>query len=86
VTPRYDDSGLQDRENHCIVDAKDQETYDAQWENAISLFKEEKIITITSWNEYPERTANPTMTKPQTTPTPGSYTIKQEIILRKHER
>ena len=60
VTPRYDDSRIPYRENYCIVDANlDQETYDEQWENAINLLKEEKIttITITSWNEYPERTA-----------------------------
>jgi len=60
VTPRYDDTRIPERENHCIVDANlDQGTYNAQWQNAINLFKEERIttITITSWNEYPERTA-----------------------------
>jgi hypothetical protein len=60
VTPRYDDSRIPERENHCIVDANLTEgTYDSEWQNAINLFKEGKIniITITSWNEYPERTA-----------------------------
>jgi hypothetical protein len=60
VTPRYDDSRVPDRDPVCIVDANLTEgTYDSEWQNAINLLKEEKIntITITSWNEYPERTA-----------------------------
>jgi hypothetical protein len=60
VTPRYDDSRTEDRDNYCIVDANLTEgIYDIEWENAINLLKEGKIntITITSWNEYPERTA-----------------------------
>jgi hypothetical protein len=60
VTPRYDDRNNTERDRHCIVDANLTEgIYDIEWENAINLLKEGKIntITITSWNEYPERTA-----------------------------
>jgi hypothetical protein len=60
VTPRYDDLNIQERNSHCVVDADLTEgTYDEEWKNAINLLKEEKIktIIITSWNEYPERTA-----------------------------
>jgi len=60
VTPRYDDSRIPGRNASCIVNADlTDETYSNEWQNAISLLKKEKIktITITSWNEYPERTA-----------------------------
>ena len=90
VTPRHNDSRVPERKNHCIIYTDlDQGTNDAQWENAISLFKEEKItkITITSWNEFPERTAiehhHDAVAK---NPDPGFFTTKQEIILWKHER
>jgi hypothetical protein len=59
VTPRYDDSRVEGRKP-CMVDANLTEgVYDREWENAIKLLKEGKVdtITITSWNEYPERTA-----------------------------
>jgi len=58
VTPRYDDSRV--RTPSCVVDPNlTQGIYDKEWENAIQLLKERKIdtILITSWNEYPERTA-----------------------------
>jgi hypothetical protein len=44
----------------CVVDPNlTQGTYDREWENAIQLWRDGKIdtIMITSWNEYPERTA-----------------------------
>jgi hypothetical protein len=58
VTPRYDDSRV--RTPSCVVDPNlTQGTYDNEWQNAIQLWKDGKIntIIITSWNEYPERTA-----------------------------
>jgi hypothetical protein len=58
VTPRYDDSRV--RTPSCIVDPNlTQGTYDNEWQNAIQLWQDGKIdtIMITSWNEYPERTA-----------------------------
>jgi hypothetical protein len=58
VTPRYDDSRV--RNPNCTIDPDlSQGVYDQEWENAIQLLKERKIdtIMITSWNEYPERTA-----------------------------
>ena len=58
VTPRYDDSHV--RTPSCVVDADLTEgIYDQEWRNAIQLLKDGKIdtIMITSWNEYPERTA-----------------------------
>lgn len=60
VTPRYDDSNVPDRTKPVIVDINlTQGVYDRQWERAIQLWREGKIstITITSWNEFPERTA-----------------------------
>jgi FtsZ-binding cell division protein ZapB len=60
VTPRYDDSRVPGRNPNCTVDANlTGGTYDSQWENALKLLEEGKIetITITSWNEHPERTA-----------------------------
>ena len=59
VTPRYDDSRLY-RTKSCTMDPNlTMGTYAHEWENAIKLWKERKIdaIMITSWNEYPERTA-----------------------------
>jgi hypothetical protein len=58
ITPRYDDSRI--RTPNCTVDFDlSQGIYDQEWKNAIELLKEGKIDTvmITSWNEYPERTA-----------------------------
>ncbi|MCW4045903.1 MAG: hypothetical protein NWE94_10370 [Candidatus Bathyarchaeota archaeon] len=58
VTPRYDDSRV--RSPNCIVNADlSQTVYDEEWKNAIRLLTERRIdtIMITSWNEYPERTA-----------------------------
>jgi hypothetical protein len=59
VTPRFDDSRVPGR-TPCVVDPNlTQGTYDIEWENAIQLWRDGKIdtIMITSWNEYPERTA-----------------------------
>ena len=59
VTPRYDDSHVEGRQP-CTVDVTlANGIYYEEWKNAINLFKQGKIdiITITSWNEYPERTA-----------------------------
>lgn len=58
VTPRYDDSRF--RNPNCTVDPDlSQGIYDQEWKNAVQLWKDGKIhiILITSWNEYPERTA-----------------------------
>jgi len=58
VIPRFDDSQYRDPPH--IVDADlTLGVYKKQWEKAINLAKENKIdiITITSWNEYVERTA-----------------------------
>jgi len=59
VTPRYDDSHVEGRQPCIVDDTLENGIYGKEWENAISLLKEGKIdvITITSWNEYPERTA-----------------------------
>ena len=60
VTPRYDESHLPDRLGHVVVDSDlTQGVYDREWENAIQLWKDGKIdtILISTWNEYPERTA-----------------------------
>lgn len=59
VSPRYDDSRL-NRTPSCTVDANLTEgVFYAEWENATQLWKrgEINIVIITSWNEYPERTA-----------------------------
>jgi hypothetical protein len=59
VTPRYDDSRL-NRTKSSIVDPNlTQGTYNHEWQKAVQLWKDRKIdtIIITSWNEYPERTA-----------------------------
>ena len=59
VTPRYDDSRL-NRTKSSIVDPNlTQGTYNQEWQKAVQLWKDGKIdtIMITSWNEYPERTA-----------------------------
>ena len=58
VTPRFDDRRA--RSPSCTVDVDlSQGIYDEEWENATRLWREGKIdiITIASWNEYPERTA-----------------------------
>jgi hypothetical protein len=58
VTPRYDNSHL--NESSCIeCDPNLTEgVYDQEWRNVIQLWKDGKIntIMITSWNEYVERT------------------------------
>lgn len=60
VTPRYDESHLQDRAKNVTVDIYlNESTYDNEWNNAIQQWRQGKIdtILISSWNEYPERTA-----------------------------
>ena len=60
VTPRYDESHLSERPGNVTVDIYLNESiYDKEWGNAIQLWQEGKIdtIIISSWNEYPERTA-----------------------------
>jgi hypothetical protein len=58
VTARFDDSGF--RNPNCTIDGNlTQGFYDKEWTNAMQLWRNGKIdtIMITSWNEYPERTA-----------------------------
>jgi hypothetical protein len=58
VTPRYDDSRL-NRTHPIMTNANLTEgTSDQEWEKAIQLYQQGKIniITISTWNEYPERT------------------------------
>jgi hypothetical protein len=57
VSPRFDDFYV--RENNETVDAKLEYLYDQQWQKALSYIKQDAVdfITITTWNEYPERTA-----------------------------
>lgn len=58
VTPRFDDSRF--RTPSCKNDTNlTDQLYNREWENAIKLAKDQKIdiVTITSWNEYVERTA-----------------------------
>ena len=57
VSPRFDDYYV--RNPNCTIDAKLEYLYVEQWERAVNLAQEGKIdiITITSWNEFPERTA-----------------------------
>lgn len=56
VSPRFDDFYV--RENNETVDAELEYFYDQQWQKALSYIKQNAIdfITITTWNEYPERT------------------------------
>jgi hypothetical protein len=56
VSPRFDDFYV--RENNETVDAKLEYLYAQQWQKALSYVKQNAIdfITITTWNEYPERT------------------------------
>ena len=59
VTPRFDDSKNNTRQEACIVDQNlTAGVYDEQWRNATKLAKKGKIdiIMISSWNEYVERT------------------------------
>ncbi len=58
VVPRYDDRGTRSPGWSYDVDLSGG-VYDAMWQDAIRLWREGKIdtILITSWNEYPERTA-----------------------------
>jgi len=57
VSPRFDDFYV--RPNNKTVDAKLEYLYAEQWQKALDYTKQNAIdfITITSWNEYPERTA-----------------------------
>lgn len=58
ATPRFDDSRF--RSPHHINDTDlTEEVYDKEWQRAISLAHSNAIdvVTICSWNEYPERTA-----------------------------
>ena len=57
VSPRFDDFYV--RENNETVDAKLEYLYAQQWQKALDYAKQNTIdfITITSWNEFPERTA-----------------------------
>jgi hypothetical protein len=60
VTPRYDESHIPDRKGNVTVDIYLNESYyDREWENATKLWQEGTIdtILISTWNEYPERTA-----------------------------
>lgn len=57
VSPRFDDFFV--REDNEIVDRNLEYLYDQHWQRALDYVKQNIIdfITITSWNEYPERTA-----------------------------
>jgi hypothetical protein len=57
VSPRFDDFYV--RENNETVDSKLEYLYAQQWQKALDYTKQNAIdfITITSWNEFPERTA-----------------------------
>jgi hypothetical protein len=57
VSPRFDDFYV--RENNETVDAKLEYLYAQQWQKAFDYVKQNALdfITITSWNEFPERTA-----------------------------
>ncbi len=88
VTPRYDESRL-DRPKSIMVDVSlSQGVYDEEWKNAIRLWQEGKVdtIMITSWNEYPERTA----IEPQKDKTAPSrdpyylYNLTKEYIRQVH--
>jgi hypothetical protein len=60
VTPRYDESHISGRTGNATVDIYLNEgVYDREWENAIQLWKDGRIdtILISTWNEFPERTA-----------------------------
>lgn len=56
VSPRFDDFYV--RENNETVDAKLEYLYEQQWRQAINYSKQNAVdyVTVTSWNEYPERT------------------------------
>lgn len=58
VTPRFDDSRFRNPGNTVDIDLSEG-VYDKQWKRAINLAKQNaiEVITICSWNEYPERTA-----------------------------
>jgi hypothetical protein len=59
VTLRYDDSQL-GRPRSCAANSDLSDgTCEEEWQNAIRFWSDRKISTvmITSWNEYPERTA-----------------------------
>lgn len=57
VSPRFDDFYV--RENNETVDTKLEYLYAQQWQKALDYAKQNAIdfITITSWHEFPERTA-----------------------------
>lgn len=57
VLPRYDDYYV--RSPNYTIDSKLEYLYEEQWARAIEYSSNHSvdIVTITSWNEYPERTA-----------------------------
>jgi len=57
VEPRFDDTFV--RFPNETVDSKLEYLYSERWEYTLNLTKKNSIdfVTITSWNEYPERTA-----------------------------
>ncbi len=57
VSPRFDDFYV--RENNETIDAKLEYLYVQQWKQALNLTKQNAVdfVIITSWNEFPERTA-----------------------------
>ena len=59
VMPRYDETSIPNRPRQHYVDPKLEYLYKEQWEEALdsASHNEIDIITITSWNEFPERTA-----------------------------
>lgn len=59
VTSRYDESHLNRTGNVTVDIYLNESVYDTEWEKAIQLWKDGKIdtILISTWNEYPERTA-----------------------------
>jgi hypothetical protein len=58
VTPRFDDSRFRSPQHTNDTDLTEG-VYDKGWQRAISLTRSNAIdvVTICSWNEYPERTA-----------------------------
>ncbi len=57
VSPRFDDFYV--RSPNETVDSHEEYLYGEQWEHALNLTESNAVdfVTITSWNEYPERTA-----------------------------
>ena len=59
VMPRYDETSIPNRTRQHCIDPRLEYLYVEQWEEALKLASRGAIdiITITSWNEFPERTA-----------------------------